>query len=86
MKIKSKISRLTRVRWFILGLVDPIPDRLLVALGFCPYCLHHSITVTKRPTQTAYVDEDRNRDIVCCFEEHDAEWSARWAEYYAGCL
>lgn len=82
------ISKWTRLRWWWYGLVDKIPTGALTALGFCPYCLQHSVTVCKRPTRTAYVEEARNCEVSCadCYEEHDAEWKARWAEYYAGCL
>lgn len=85
---RHKISRATRLRWWVLNLIHAIPSSLLVALNICPYCLRHSITVGRRPTRTAYHDESMNWETSCidCFEQHDAEWEARWQEYYAGCL
>lgn len=82
------IRRRTRLRWWVLGVISSIPTSLLTSLNICPYCLRHSITVGRRATRTAYVDEEMNRETSCidCFEEHDAEWEARWDEYYAGCM
>lgn len=82
------ISRGTRLRWWVLKVISSIPAHLLTALNVCPYCFHHSITVGRRPTRTAYADEEMNWETSCidCWEEHDAEWGARWDEYYAGCM
>lgn len=79
--------RTAKLRWWVLDLIHSIPSQLLISLNICPYCLSHSITVGKRPTRTAYVEE-RNWETSCidCYEAHDAEWEARWQEYYAGCL
>lgn len=42
----------------------------------------------KRRQNTNYVDDELNWVVACdpCFDEIEAYWAERWADYYAGCF
>lgn len=65
---------------FLLGnpMQGPLP-------ATCPRCGQVSDTIEWRRTNTAYIYESSNWTDVCdlCFEEEQAYWEERWADYRA---
>ena len=57
-------------------------------LGQCQQCRKWFKYPKRRRQNTAYVDDEKNY-VICCdkgFEEIEAYWAERWAEYYSSCF
>jgi DNA-directed RNA polymerase subunit M/transcription elongation factor TFIIS len=54
----------------------------------CPKCGRVSITVERRRTRNAYVDDERNFLVSCakCYDEDDAYWKEQWEDFYSNCM
>ena len=54
----------------------------------CPFCKRKSKTVTRRPLNTMYHNEEQNFQESCddCYQETIEYYSDLWSEYYSSVM